>query len=42
MSPCHKEADELRQALALFSETSEMLAGTYLELQAQVARLTSE
>ena len=34
--------DELRQAFALFSETSEMLADTYLELQAQVARLTSE
>jgi two-component system sensor histidine kinase FlrB len=33
---------ELRQAFALFSETSEKLAGTYLELQAQVARLTSE
>ncbi|MEW5789331.1 MAG: HAMP domain-containing sensor histidine kinase [Pseudomonadota bacterium] len=36
------EDDELRQAFALFSETSEKLAGTYLELQAQVARLTSE
>lgn len=34
--------DELRQAFALFSETSERLAGTYLELQSQVARLTSE
>ena len=33
---------KLRQAFALFSETSEKLAGTYLELQAQVARLTSE
>ena len=32
----------LRQAFALFSETSEKLADTYLELQAQVARLTSE
>lgn len=32
----------LRQAFALFSETSEMLAGTYLELQSQVARLTAE
>lgn len=36
------EDDELKQAFALFSETSEKLAGTYLELQAQVARLTSE
>ncbi len=34
--------DELRQAFTLFSETSEMLADTYLELQGQVARLTSE
>lgn len=34
--------ENLRQAFALFSETSEKLAGTYLELQAQVARLTSE
>lgn len=42
MSPSHNEDEELRQAFALFSETSEMLAGTYLELQAQVARLTSE
>ncbi len=33
---------KLRQAFALFSETSEKLAGTYLELQGQVARLTSE
>ena len=32
----------LRQAFALFSETSEKLAGAYLELQGQVARLTSE
>ncbi|MCU0932872.1 MAG: ATP-binding protein [Thiobacillaceae bacterium] len=39
--PAHED-DELRQAFALFSETSEMLAGTYLELQAQVARLTKE
>lgn len=38
----HNEDAELRQAFALFSETSEMLADTYLELQAQVARLTSE
>jgi two-component system sensor histidine kinase FlrB len=36
------EDAKLRQAFALFSETSEKLAGTYLELQAQVARLTSE
>ncbi len=40
-SPSHEDA-ELRQAFALFSETSEKLAGTYLELQGQVARLTSE
>lgn len=36
------EDEELRQAFALFSETSEKLAGTYLELQGRVARLTSE
>jgi two-component system sensor histidine kinase FlrB len=36
------EDAELRQAFALFSETSEKLAGTYLELQGQVARLTRE
>ncbi len=41
--PSHAaDDDDLRQAFALFSETSEKLAGTYLELQAQVARLTSE
>jgi two-component system, sensor histidine kinase FlrB len=40
-SPPHEDA-ELRQAFALFSETSEKLAGAYLELQSQVARLTSE
>ncbi len=40
-SPPHEDA-ELRQAFALFSETSEKLAGAYLELQGQVARLTSE
>mgnify|MGYP001199880370 CR=1 FL=1 len=40
--PGPPEDDKLREAFALFSETSEMLAGTYLELQAQVARLTSE
>ena len=33
---------ELRQAFALFSETSEKLAEAYLELQTQVGRLTSE
>ncbi|MEW5771845.1 MAG: HAMP domain-containing sensor histidine kinase [Pseudomonadota bacterium] len=33
---------ELRQAFALFSETSEKLADAYLELQSQVGRLTSE
>ena len=43
VTPPHQaDDDELRQAFALFSETSEMLAGTYMELQAQVARLTSE
>ncbi len=36
------ESDELRQAFAVFSATSEKLAETYLELQAQVARLTAE
>jgi two-component system sensor histidine kinase FlrB len=36
------EDTELRLAFALFSETSEKLAGTYLELQAQTARLTRE
>lgn len=36
------ESDELRQAFALFSATSEKLAETYLELQAQVARLSAE
>jgi two-component system sensor histidine kinase FlrB len=40
-SPTPEDA-ELRQAFALFSETSEKLAGAYLELQGQVARLTSE
>lgn len=38
----HTESDELRQAFALFSATSEKLAETYLELQAQVARLSAE
>lgn len=36
------ESDDLRQAFALFSATSEKLAETYLELQAQVARLSAE
>lgn len=36
------EDAELRQAFALFSETSEKLAEAYLELQSQVGRLTSE
>lgn len=40
--PGHPESDELRQAFALFSATSEKLAETYLELQAQVARLSAE
>jgi two-component system sensor histidine kinase FlrB len=40
-SPPAEDA-ELRQAFALFSETSEKLAGAYLELQGQTARLTSE
>ncbi len=34
--------EDLRQAFALFSATSERLAETYLELQAQVARLSAE
>lgn len=38
----HPESDDLRQAFALFSATSEKLADTYLELQAQVARLSVE
>jgi two-component system sensor histidine kinase FlrB len=33
---------ELRQAFALFSETSEKLAEAYLDLQSQVGRLTGE
>jgi two-component system sensor histidine kinase FlrB len=33
---------ELRQAFALFSETSEKLAEAYLELQSKVGKLTSE
>lgn len=42
LPPHQADDDELRQAFALFSETSERLAGTYLELQSKVARLTSE
>lgn len=42
MTAVNPEDAELRQAFALFSETSEKLAGAYLELQSQVARLTSE
>lgn len=42
MPPPTSEDTELRQAFALFSETSEKLAGAYLELQGQVARLTDE
>ena len=38
----HPKSDELRQAFALFNATSEKLAETYLELQAQVARLSAE
>lgn len=37
-----KDDAELRQAFALFSETSEKLAEAYQELQSQVGRLTSE
>lgn len=36
------DADQLKQAFALFSATSDKLAETYAELQAQVARLSSE
>lgn len=42
MTSLTPEDAELRQAFALFSETSEKLASAYLELQGQVARLTSE
>ena len=42
MTSLTPEDAELRQAFALFSETSEKLADAYLELQGQVARLTSE
>lgn len=40
-SPTPEDA-ELRQAFTLFSETSEKLAETYHDLQAQIARLTTE
>ncbi len=36
------ETDELREAFALFSATSEKLSGAYVELQGQVARLSAE
>lgn len=36
------ETDELREAFALFSATSERLAEAYVELQGQVARLSAE
>jgi len=36
------DPDQLRQAFALFSATSDKLAETYAELQGQVARLSSE
>jgi len=42
LSPQPKDDADLRQAFALFSETSEKLAEAYLELQSQVGRLTSE
>jgi two-component system sensor histidine kinase FlrB len=42
MHPTPKDDADLRQAFALFSETSEKLAEAYLELQSQVGRLTSE
>jgi len=42
MTPPTPEDNELRQAFALFSETSAKLAETYHDLQAQVARLTTE
>lgn len=42
MTPPPNDDAQLRQAFALFSETSEKLAEAYQELQAQVGRLTSE
>lgn len=42
MTPPTPEDAELRQAFNLFSETSEKLAETYHDLQAQIARLTTE
>lgn len=40
--PPEPDADQLKQAFALFSATSDKLAETYAELQGQVARLSSE
>jgi two-component system sensor histidine kinase FlrB len=40
--PSEPDPDQLRQAFALFSATSDKLAETYAELQGQVARLSSE
>lgn len=41
-TPRALESDQLRQAFAEFSATSARLAQTYLDLQAQVARLSAE
>lgn len=41
-TPRAVESDQLRQAFAEFSATSARLAQTYLDLQAQVARLSAE
>ncbi len=41
-TPANAESDELREAFALFSATSERLAEAYVELQGQVARLSAE
>ena len=38
----HADSAELREAFALFSSTSERLAEAYVDLQAQVARLSAE
>lgn len=40
--PAESETDKLRRAFAEFSATSAQLAQTYLDLQAQVARLSAE
>lgn len=40
--PPEPDADQLKQAFALFSATSDKLAETYAELQGQVARLSTE